>query len=152
MRQISLPAAPNELSGPVKAWTEPVSIPTFAPLDPDRNPMFIEKRVYQGSSGRVYPLPFYDRIADVPHDRAWAAVHLENEFIRVMILPELGGRIHLARDKTNDYDFIYRQDVIKPALVGLAGPWISRRHRVQLAAAPSPEHIHAGRLRHRERA
>ena len=125
MRQISLPAAPKELTGAVKAWTEPVSIPTFAPLDPDRNPMFIEKRVYQGSSGRVYPLPFYDRIADVPHDRAWAAVHLENAFIRVMILPELGGRIHVARDKTNNYDFIYRQDVIKPALVGLAGPWIS---------------------------
>ena len=125
MRQISLPAAPKELTGAVKAWTEPVSIPTFAPLDPDRNPMFIEKRVYQGSSGRVYPLPFYDRIADFPQDRAWAAVHLENEFVRVMILPELGGRIHMARDKTNNYDFIYRQDVIKPALVGLAGPWIS---------------------------
>ena len=125
MRQISLPTAPKELTGIVKAWTEPVSIPTFAPREPDRNPMFIEKRVYQGSSGRVYPLPFYDRIADVPHDHAWAAVHLENEFIRVMILPELGGRIHVARDKTNNYDFVYRQDVIKPALVGLAGPWIS---------------------------
>ena len=109
----------------MKAWTEPVSIPTFAPLAPDRNPMFIEKRVYQGSSGRIYPLPFCDRIADAPHDRAWTAVHLENEFIRVMILPELGGRIHVARDKTNNYDFVYRQDVIKPALVGLAGPWIS---------------------------
>jgi tetratricopeptide (TPR) repeat protein len=125
MRQISLPAAPQELQGAVKAWAAPVSIPTFEPLAPDRNPMFLEKRVYQGSSGRVYPLPFCDRIADVPYDRLWTAVHMENEFIRVMILPELGGRIHLARDKTNGYDFVYRQDVIKPALVGLAGPWIS---------------------------
>jgi tetratricopeptide (TPR) repeat protein len=125
MRQIKLPGAPQELRGAVKAWTEPMSIPTFAPLAPDRNPMFIEKRVYQGSSGRIYPLPFCDRIADAPHDRTWTAVHLENEFIRVMILPELGGRIHVARDKTNSYDFVYRQDVIKPALVGLAGPWIS---------------------------
>ncbi len=125
MRQIKLPGAPQELRGVVKAWTEPVSIPTFAPLAPDRNPMFIDKRVYQGSSGRVYPLPFCDRVADAPRDRAWTAVHLENEFIRVMILPELGGRIHVARDKTNNYDFVYRQDVIKPALVGLAGPWIS---------------------------
>ena len=125
MRQIELPDAPPDLRGAVKAWTAPVSIPTFAPLAPDRNPMFIEKRVYQGSSGRIYPLPFCDRIADTPEDRAWVAVHLENEFIRVMILPELGGRIHLARDKTNAYDFVYRQDVIKPALVGLAGPWIS---------------------------
>ena len=125
MRQILLPAAPQELQGAVKAWTEPVRIPTFAPLAPDRNPMFIEKRVYQGSSGRVYPLPFCDRIADAPHDRLWTAVHMENEFLRVMILPALGGRVHVARDKTNGYDFVYRQDVIKPALVGLAGPWIS---------------------------
>ena len=46
-------------------------------------------------------------------------------------------------DKTNGYDFIYRQNVIKPALVGLAGPWISRRHRIQLAAASSAQHVHA---------
>jgi hypothetical protein len=42
-----------------------------------------------------------------------------------MILPQIGGRIHAARDKTKGYDIFYRQDVIKPALVGLAGPWIS---------------------------
>jgi hypothetical protein len=42
-----------------------------------------------------------------------------------MVLPEIGGRIHVGTDKTNGYDFFYRQNVIKPALVGLAGPWIS---------------------------
>lgn len=42
-----------------------------------------------------------------------------------MILPEIGGRIHVGQDKTNGYDFFYRQSVIKPALVGLLGPWIS---------------------------
>ena len=57
--------------------------------------------------------------------RSWQAVHLENELLRVMILPELGGRIHVALDKTSGYDLIYRQNVIKPALVGLTGPWIS---------------------------
>jgi uncharacterized protein DUF5107 len=40
-------------------------------------------------------------------------------------LPEIGERIHVGIDKTNGYDFFYRQNVIKPALVGLAGPWIS---------------------------
>jgi len=122
---LQLPPAPEDLIGPVKAWQIPISIPTWEPLPGERNPMFLEKRVYQGSSGRVYPLPFIDRIADAPVDRAWQAVHLENEYLRVMILPELGGRIHLALDKTNGYDFVYRQDVIKPALVGLAGPWLS---------------------------
>jgi tetratricopeptide (TPR) repeat protein len=87
--------------------------------------MFLEKRVYQGSSGKVYPLPFTDRIAERPVERRWQAVWMENEFLRVLVLPEIGGRIHRIQDKTNDYDLIYHQHVIKPALVGLAGPWIS---------------------------
>jgi len=110
---------------PVTVRRETVVLPTYEPHAPDRNPMFLEKRVYQGSSGRVYPLPFTDRIADKPQPRSWEAVFIENEFICVMILPALGGRIHRAQDKTNGYDFVYHQPVIKPALVGLAGPWAS---------------------------
>ena len=116
---------PRASSSPVKVREETIVLPTYLPLPPDRNPMFLEKRVYQGSSGRVYPLPFYDRISERKTDRVWQAIFLENEFVEVMILPEIGGRIHAARDKTNGYDFFYRQEVIKPALVGLAGPWIS---------------------------
>ena len=104
---------------------ESISFPTYEPLPPDKNPMFLENRVYQGSSGKVYPLPFFNRIADKPIDREWKGIWIENEFIEVLILPEIGGRIHAGRDKTNGYDFFYRQNVIKPALVGLAGPWAS---------------------------
>ncbi|HEY7617772.1 MAG TPA: DUF5107 domain-containing protein, partial [Terriglobales bacterium] len=125
MKRFELPPAPSDQTSAVKAWSQPVVIPTYMPMPPDKNPMFLEKRVYQGSSGRVYPLPFTDRIATEASDRAWQAVHLENEFIRVMVLPEIGGRIHVGMDKINGYDFFYRQNVIKPALVGLAGPWIS---------------------------
>lgn len=122
---LELPPAPTSQTGPVKAWSQPVLIPTYEPLPADRNPMFLDRRVYQGSSGRVYPLPFTDRISTERSDRWWRAVHLENEYVRLMILPDIGGRIHVGLDKTNGYDFFYRQNVIKPALVGLAGPWIS---------------------------
>lgn len=120
-----LPDAPKDLQGPVKAWREDVAILTYSPEKPDINPMFLENRVYQGSSGRVYPLPFIDRIAIQPANKMWQAIHIENEFIRLMILPEIGGRIHIGYDKVRQYDFFYRQNVIKPALVGLAGPWAS---------------------------
>ena len=123
--RFSLPPAPSHLRGPVKVWSHPVSIPTYEPEPPDRNPMFLERRVYQGSSGRTYPLPFYNRISERRVERQWEAVHLENQYVRLMVLPQLGGRIHVGMDKTNGYDFFYRQNVIKPALVGLAGPWIS---------------------------
>jgi tetratricopeptide (TPR) repeat protein len=109
----------------VQVRTEDLVIPTYMPAPPDKNPMFLEKRVYQGSSGKVYPLPFTDRISEKPVARQWKAVWIENEFIRAMVLPEIGGRIHVFQDKTNGYDAIYNQPVIKPALVGLAGPWIS---------------------------
>ncbi len=110
---------------PVRVRSETLVLPTYLPAVPDRNPMFLEKRVYQGSSGKVYPLPFTDRIAETPVERKWQAIWIENEYLKVLVLPELGGRIHRIIDKTNGYDTIYRQDVIKPALVGLAGPWVS---------------------------
>jgi len=109
----------------VQAWKENVSLPTYAAYPADPNPMFLEKRVYQGSSGKVYPNGFTDRISTERSERTYKAVYLENEFVRLMLLPEIGGRIHIGQDKTNGYDFFYRQKVIKPALVGLLGPWIS---------------------------
>ncbi|MDX6244365.1 MAG: hypothetical protein QOE76_2088, partial [Frankiales bacterium] len=87
--------------------------------------MFLETRVYQGSSGNAYPLPFHDAISQDKQPRSWDAVHLENRWLRLMMLPELGGRIHIGFDKSAGYDFFYRNNVIKPALVGLTGPWVS---------------------------
>jgi tetratricopeptide (TPR) repeat protein len=123
--RLELPPAPPEETGAVKAWRQPVVLRSYLPHPPDRNPMFLETRVYQGSSGRVYPIPFVGRIAETAVEQAWQAVHIENAYLRLMILPQIGGRIHVGLDKTNGYDFFYRQNVIKPALVGLAGPWIS---------------------------
>ena len=111
--------------GEVKLWEEDVIIPTYGVGNPDKNPMFLEKRVYQGSSGRIYPYPTIEKIYDEKEDKHYQAVFLENEYLKIMILPELGGRIQRAYDKTNGYDFVYYNHVIKPALVGLLGPWIS---------------------------
>lgn len=109
----------------VKVWTEKVKIPTYKIGKPDKNPMFLEKRVYQGSSGVVYPHPVIDKVYDEKEEKEWTGCFLENGYLKVMILPELGGRMQMAYDKTNDYHFVYYNRVIKPALVGLAGPWIS---------------------------
>ena len=102
-----------------------MTIPTYEVGKPEKNPMFLEKRVYQGSSGVVYPYPVIESISDEKVDKEWKAVWLENEYIKVMILPELGGRIQMAYDKIKQRHFVYYNHVIKPALVGLTGPWIS---------------------------
>lgn len=128
--RIVLPEAKGALRddlsrGEAVAWSEPLSIRTYEAAEPSIHPMYFDHRVYQGSSGKVYPIPFTEQIADDGVAREWQAIHLENEFVRLVILPELGGRIHIGYDKSTGYDFFYRNNVIKPALVGLAGPWIS---------------------------
>ena len=109
----------------VKAWRELVTIPTYEVGKPEKNPMFLEKRVYQGSSGVVYPYPVIETMSDEKVDKEYQAIWIENEYIKVMVLPELGGRVQMAYDKIAKRHFVYYNHVIKPALVGLIGPWIS---------------------------
>ena len=89
-----LPDRPDRLTDVgVAAWAEAVTIPSYLPEPPSRYPAYLDRRVYQGSSGRVYPLPFHDRIAETPTPHRWQGLHLENAYLRVLVLPELGGRI-----------------------------------------------------------
>lgn len=111
--------------GVVRVWAEDVLLPTYQIGEEEKNPIFLEKRVYQGSSGSVYPYPVVEKISDTKVDKSYRALFLENKYIKIMILPELGGRIHMAYDKVKQRHFVYYNQVIKPALVGLTGPWIS---------------------------
>ena len=109
----------------VSVWEETVTIPTYPAGMPGKNPMFLDKRVYQGSSGAVYPYPVIETIEKSKIDKEYQAIFLENRYIKIMLLPEPGGRVQMALDKTNGEHFVYYNRVIKPALVGLTGPWIS---------------------------
>ncbi len=81
----------------VKAWREPVVTPTYEAGAPEKTPIFPEKRVYQGTSGVVYPFP--DSMADEKVGKTYQAVYIENEYIKVMVLPELVGLIQMSYDK-----------------------------------------------------
>jgi len=109
----------------VNIWIENIVIPTYGVGAPDKNPMFFEKRVYQGSSGVIYPNPVIEKIEDIKEDKEYIGLFLENKYLKILVLPELGGRVQMAYDKIRNRHFIYYNQVIKPALVGLAGPWIS---------------------------
>jgi len=80
----------------VRIREEWLTLPTYEPAAPEKNPMFLERRVYEGSSGKVYPLPFTDRIAEQPRPRKWKAIWIENKFLRVLVLPKIYGQ--LARE------------------------------------------------------
>ena len=108
-----------------RIWNESVTIPTYQVGDPDPNPRFYDGRVTQGAQGRVYPYAMTDVLTREKRDQEYEIVYLENDYVQISVIPELGGRIFTAVDKSNNYDFFYRQHVIKPALIGTLGKWIS---------------------------
>ncbi|MCI9067429.1 MAG: DUF5107 domain-containing protein [Lachnospiraceae bacterium] len=109
-----------------KLTVETLTIPTYPEPEREALPMFAENRDHQRTSGRPYPSKVaiqVDREHLTPKD--YTAVHMENDHLDLWILPEIGGRIFAAQDKSTGYDFFYRQHVIKPALIGALGSWIS---------------------------
>lgn len=105
---------------------EKLILPTYPEPEAEEMPMFAENRVHQRSSGDPYPNKIVSSVnREVCVDKEYIAVRLENEYVSVVVLPEIGGRIYSATDKTTGYDFFYKQHVIKPALIGVLGSWIS---------------------------
>jgi tetratricopeptide (TPR) repeat protein len=119
---VMIPAA---AAGQVIVREDRIVLPTYEVGPPEPDPIFYAGRAYQGAKGPIYPYALLDKLSDVKRDKAYRILTLENEYVRIGVLPELGGRIFEAVDKTNGYDFVYRQHVIKPALIGMLGAWIS---------------------------
>jgi tetratricopeptide (TPR) repeat protein len=113
------------MKGQVKIWEEILTLPTYEPKAPDKNPMFYVPDAYQGAKRVLYPYPLMDNLSTDKEMKEHRAVYLENEYIRLCLLPDIGGRLFYATDLTNNYEIFYRQHVIKPANIGMLGAWIS---------------------------
>jgi tetratricopeptide (TPR) repeat protein len=100
------------VSGEVSVKEIEMNIPTYATGPDDPSPPLWNLR--------VYPYPMQTDITRKKIIKKYRVVVMENDYIQLLILPELGGRILAAIDKTNDnFDFIYHNQVMKPGLVAL---------------------------------
>ncbi len=115
-------SAPKE----VRITETELEIPTYLTDTAQINPIFYVPTEYQNAQLHIYPYPAIDKLTDKKVIKKHKAVILENEYLEICILPNLGGRLYYAKDKTNNrYDFFYHNHVIKPALIGMTGAWIS---------------------------
>ena len=105
--------------------TDKEKIPTYRIGNPEADPIFFTGRVYQGAEGYIYPYPLYDILTQEKIDKEYDILRLSNQYVNIGILPEIGGRIFQATDKTDNYHFFYTQTGIKPALIGMLGAWLS---------------------------
>ena len=110
----------GELLSGTRVWSEEVVIPTYPLRASDPNPHFFE---LEGSP--IYPYTMQDSLSTELVNRTYRALFLENRYLRVMCLPEIGGRIQSVYDKVRGEEMFYRNRVIKPGLIALRGAWVS---------------------------
>ncbi|UCD53493.1 MAG: DUF5107 domain-containing protein [Phycisphaerales bacterium] len=112
-----------------KAWEGTITIPTYGWAE-DVNPKFwaLEDRIKLSTTVKgaiVYPYPMQDHLYRTKEDRTYKALFLENEYLKVTCLPELGGRLHSVLDKTTDQETFHLNNVIKPSMIAMRGAFIS---------------------------
>ena len=112
-------------ASPVVFKEDTTVLPTYAPGGYDKTPLFYTGRVYQGAQGRVYPYPMQDVLFDGKMDETYKYLTLQNKWFHLGLLPEHGGHLLNFTDKATGFETFYRQHVVKPALIGMLGAWIS---------------------------
>ncbi len=115
--------------GDVRAWEGEVTIPTYV-WQEDINPTFWAlgggsklSTTVRGSI--IYPYVMQDQLLREKVERTYKALFLENEYLKVTCLPELGGRLLSVLDKTQGAEMFYRNHVVKPGMIAMRGAWIS---------------------------
>lgn len=112
-------------SAGVRVSEETIILPTYETKDPEKVPLFYRGEEVQLAERHVYPYPFYDVQAGEKKDKRYKALILENDYLKLCVTPEMGGRLYYALDKTNQYEIVYNNRVVKPALIGTLGAWTS---------------------------
>src|SRR5215813_11823901 len=116
-------SAQAQSSNTPRVWEGTVTLPTYELGPPNPYPAVLD---WQRRKWRpVYPYPFLDALSNKPTEKTHKVVYLENEYLRVTVMPELGGHIYEIFDKTLNRDVLYSNATMKYAMVALRGAWIS---------------------------
>ncbi|HEX9512465.1 MAG TPA: DUF5107 domain-containing protein [Puia sp.] len=91
------------------------SFPTYPFSDPSPVPLLTP----------VYPYFRYDGFTDKAVDKSWKVVELQNDYIRLLILPEIGGKIWTAIERSTGRPFLYYNHAVKFRDIAMRGPWTS---------------------------
>jgi len=106
------------LGAPARISEEIRTLPTYPFSEPDPVPILVRDR-------RLYPYHSFEGYSAASEPRGWKVVTLENDYIQVFVLPEVGGKVWGAVVKETGHEFIYRNEVMKFRNIALRGPWTS---------------------------
>lgn len=90
------------------------------PFD-DANP----NPILTGTNKNIYPYHTFDGYSLAARKQQWKVIKLENDYIEVYVLPQAGGKVWGAVEKSTGKEFIYRNEVMKFRNIAMRGPWAS---------------------------
>ena len=103
----------------VRAWEGRITLPMYG-YGEDVVPDIFQKVRHWGVR---YPYPRNDQFDYVKKPRVLRALFLENEYLKLTVLPELGGHVYSAYDKVAKREVFYRVSELKPSPLGQRGAW-----------------------------
>ena len=119
---VTAKAAPTAAAAPaaaVRVWEGHLDLPTYEEGLPDVNPPF---DVFETQRFN-YPYTLRHNLTDRRAVTSWRTLNLENEYLKVVVLPDLGGHLYSCVDKSNGADMFYANGSIKKARVSYRGAW-----------------------------
>ena len=99
-----------------------LTLPTYEEGPPDVNPRF---DLFARRPFLIYPYTTRTNLTDRRASRSWRTLELENEHLRLVVLPDLGGRIYSCVDKATNAEMFYANPSIKLADVAYRGAWVA---------------------------
>jgi len=114
--------ASSHVSGQVRVWEGTLDLPTYQEEDPDVNPPF---DLFKTRSFITYPYTTRENLTNRKSNRTWRTLNLENEYLKLVVLPDLGGRVYSCVDKSNGQELFYANSSIKFAQVAFRGAWVA---------------------------
>lgn len=118
----------------VEVREEALSLPTYIIKDENRNPVFRS----QYGVAHIYPYTLLDDIADSPSEKTYHTLVLENKYLRVTVIPDLGGRVYSVFDKISQREVFYKNSTVRFAPLAIRGAFFSGGVEFSFPVAHAP--------------
>lgn len=104
----------------VRVWQDNLELPTYEQGMPNENPPFDQ---FVTNDRYNYPYTLLDNLTGRVAPRKWRSLNLENEYLKCVVLPDLGGHLYRCVDKRNGADMFYANPSLKFARIAYRGAW-----------------------------
>ena len=113
-------ARPVAAQSPARVWQDTITLPTYELGEPNENPLFDQ---FVTNDRYSYPYTLLDNLTGKSAPKPWRALNLENEYLKCVVLPDLGGHLYRCQDKRNGADMFYANPSLKFARISYRGAW-----------------------------